>query len=259
MALTDLPTLPPVRGKRRQRKLLRCVHDLPRPIEPTGGHASRVMADALWIEQVTAEEAAQACRREPTWVQGVIDGDVDPTLDEIELALNAIGLETRVSLGLPDEPWPPPVPHDRDRIAEKIRRHRELDMEMYGNVWIRRSPPQPEASARLFGAGRGREDGGGRAAILVCNVLESFGVRIADVAERVGLSSSEVERIASGAGEKPSVNAVERLLADIGVPITIRIEEYCDDDDYEHALWESDPAVYEAKIAAIRYELHGFR
>ena len=241
MASAALPTLPPVRSKRRQRKLSRCDRDLPQPVEPTGGHASQIMADALWIEQVAADEAAQASGRDTAWIQGVVDGTVDPTLDELELALNAIGLETRIGLGLPGEPWPPAISHDRERIAEKIRRHRALDMEMYGRVWIRRGPPQPGATARLFGAGPGREDGGGWAAVLVRNVFECLAISEYEFAQRVGTSPSEVERLVSGAGARPSAKDVEQLLARLGVPMAIRIEEYCDDDDYEHGLWWLTP------------------
>ena len=144
-----------------------------------------------------------------------------------------------------------PFTHDRERIAEKIRRHRALDMDMYGRVWIRRAPPQPGATARFFGAGPGREDGGGWAAVLVRNVFECLAVSEYEFAQRVGTSPSEVERLISGAGARPSAKDVEQLLARLGVPMAIRIEEYCDDDDYEHELWVADPAAYEAKIAAI--------
>ena len=187
------------------------------------------------------------------WVQGVIDGAVDPTLDELELALNAIGLETRISLGLPDEPWPPAVPHDRERIADTIRRHRALDTEMYGQMWIRRTPPQPGATARLFGAGPGRQDGGGWAAILFDNVLHGLGVSHAEFAHRAGIPPSDAQQIASG-DIKPQTGDFERMLAANGVPMAIRIDIYCEDDDDEHAMWEANPEGYEATIAAIRAE-----
>ena len=158
MISASLRALARLRAKSRRRRPPARSGVLSPPVEPVGAQAARIMADALRIEQVTAEQAARACERDPDWVQGVIDGAVDPTLDELELALNAIGLETRVSLGLPDEPWPPAVSHDRERIADTIRRHRALDTEMYAQVWIRRTPPQPGATARLFGAGPGRQD-----------------------------------------------------------------------------------------------------
>ena len=223
------------------------------PVEPIGAQAARIMADALWIEQITVEEAARASERDPQWVQGVIDGAVDPTLDELELALNAIGLETRISLGLPDEPWPPAVPHDRKRIADTIKRHRELDTEMYGQVWIRRTPPQPGATAHLFGAGPGRQDGGGWAAILLRDALHSLGISHDAFAHRAVIPPNDASQIASG-DVKPKAGDFERMLAANGVPMAIRIDIYSEDDDDEHAIWEADPEKYEATIAAIRAE-----
>ena len=246
-----------MRGKRRKRGASGRGRTLPEPIKPTGGHASRIMADALWIEQLTAEEAARACRRDPAWVQGVIDGDIDPTLDELELALNAIGLETRVSLGLPDVPWPP-IAHDPQRIADTIRRHRELDMEMYGQVWIRRTPPQPGATAHLFGAGPGRQDGGGWAALLLNSVLDSLAISHDEFAHRAVIAPSDAAQIAAG-DVKPKAGEFERMLAANGVPMAIRIDIYSDDDDDEHAMWEADPEKYEATIASIRAEFQSLQ
>ena len=228
------------------------------PVEPIGAQAARIMADALWIEQVTAGEAARACERDPDWVQGVIDGAVDPTLDELELALNAIGLETRISLGLPDEPWPPAVPHDRERIADTIRRHRALDTEMYAQMWIRRTPPQPGATARLFGAGPGRQDGGGWAAILLHNALHGLSISHSQFAHRACIPHSETHQIATG-DTKPQAGAFERMLAANGVPMAIRIDIYCEDDNEEQAMWETDPERYESKIKAIRAEFQALQ
>ena len=137
MISASLRALARRRAKSRRRRPSIGSGVLPPPVEPVGAQAARIMADALWIEQITAEQAARASGRDPTWIEGVIDGSVDPTLDELELTLNAIGLETRISLGLPDEPWPPAVPHDKERIADTIRRHRALDTEMYAQVRIR--------------------------------------------------------------------------------------------------------------------------
>ena len=253
MILASLRALARRRAKSRRRRPSIGSGVLSPPVEPVGAQAARIMADALWIEQITVEQAARACERDPQWVQGVIDGAVDPTLDELELALNAIGLETRISLGLPDEPWPPAVPHDRERIADTIRRHRELDTEMYAQVWIRRTPPQPGATARRFGAGPGRQDGGGWAAILLDNVLHGLGISLSQFAHRACIPASETHQIASG-DTKPQAGAFERMLAANGVPMAIRIDIYCEDDDDEQAMWEADPAGYEAKIKAIRAE-----
>ena len=241
------------RANSRQRRPSISSGVLSPPVEPIGAQAARIMADALWIEQVTVEEAARASERDPDWVQGAVDGAVDPTLDELELALNAIGLETRISLGLPDEPWPPAVPHDRERIADTIRRHRALDTKMYAQMWIRRTPPQPGATARLFGAGPGRQDGGGWAAILLHNALHGLSISHSQFAHRACIPASEAQQIATG-DTKPQAGAFERMLAANGVPMAIRIDIYCEDDDEEQAMWEADPERYEAKIKAIRAE-----
>ena len=247
-----LRALARLRAGRRHRRQSAGGSVLPQPVEPIGSQPARMMADALWIEQITAEDAARASGRDLAWTRGVIEGSIDPTLDELELALNAIGLGTRISLGLPGHPWPS-IAHDPQRIADTIRRHRELDMEMYGQVWIRRTPPQPGATAHLFGAGPGRQDGGGWAAILLRDALHSLGISHDAFAHRAVIPPNDASQIASG-DVKPKAGDFERMLAANGVPMAIRIDIYSEDDDDEHAIWEADPEKYEATIAAIRAE-----
>ena len=256
MASAALPTLPPVRSKHRQRKLSRCDRDLPQPVEPTGGHASQIMADALWIEQVAADEAAQASGRDTAWIQGVVDGTVDPTLDELELALNAIGIETRVSLG---ELSSGSLAHQysKEALRERIAQQRELESEMYGRAWIRRTPPQPGVSARMTGAGPGRSDGGGRAASLTRRALRDLGVTVNVFAVRAGIDPNQAEQLTRGKW-KPATGEFERICASNGLRMTIWLDEYCDDDDDEHAAWEADPAKYEAEIDALRSGFQAF-
>ena len=253
---TSLPTLPPVRRKRRQRKMSRCDRELPQAVEPTGGHASQIMADALWIEQITAEEAAEACGRDTAWIQGIVDGTVDPTLDELELALNAIGLETRVSLG---ELSSGSLAHkySKEALRERIRQQRELESEMYGRAWIRRTQPQPGVSTRMAGAGPGRSDGGGRSASLTRRALRDLGVTVNVFSVRAGIDPNQAEQLTRGKW-KPATGEFERICASNGLRTTIWLDEYCDDDDDEHAAWEADPAKYEAEIDALRSEFQAF-
>lgn len=257
MISASLRALARRRAKSRRRRPPISSGVLSPPVEPIGAQAARIMADALWIEQVTAQEAARASGRDPTWIEGVIDGSVDPTLDELELALNAIGLETRINMGLPGHPWPS-IAHDPQRIADTIKRHRELDTEMYGQVWIRRTPPQPGATARLFGAGPGRQDGGGWAAVLLHNALHGLSISHSQFAHRACIPASEAQQIATG-DTKPQAGAFERMLAANGVPMAIRIDIYSEDDDEEQAAWEADPEGYEATIAAIRAEFQALQ
>ena len=256
MAPTSLPTLPPVRRKRRQRKMSRCDRELPQAVEPTGGHASQIMADALWIEQITAEEAAEASGRDAAWIQGIVDGTVDPTLDELELALNAIGLETRVSLG---ELSSGSLAHkySKEALRERIRQQRELESEMYGRAWIRRTQPQPGVSTRMAGAGPGRSDGGGRSASLTRRALRDLGVTVNVFSVRAGIDPNQAEQLTRGKW-KPATGEFERICASNGLRTTIWLDEYCDDDDDEHAAWEADPAKYEAEIDALRSEFQAF-
>ena len=118
------------------------------PIAPVGCLPAKVMADALWIEQVSAEEAAEACQRSVEWVEGVLAGTLDPTLDELELAVNAIGLETRIALGGVDRPRELPV-FNRQELADKIAGHRALDIEMHASSAQALAVPTGEAKRRF--------------------------------------------------------------------------------------------------------------
>ena len=227
------------------------------PVDPVGGHAARMMADALWVEKLGAAEAADAMRRPAEWVQGVVDGTVDPTLDELELAVNAIGLETRVSVDATGRSWPP-VAHDREKLADKIARHRALDSEMYGEAWVQRGPPQPGATARLFSAGPGRSDGGGWAAVLTRNCLFDVGATAEQLACRAGIGAERARGLASGEW-KPAAGEFERILASAGVRMAIRLEEYETHDDEHQARWEADPEGYEARIEATRREIQSWQ
>ena len=228
------------------------------PIEPQGGQAARMMADALWVEKLTAAEAAEAMRRPVEWVQGVVDGTVELTLDELELAVNAIGLETRIAINPAGPLWDMHVRHNREKLAAKIARERALDFEMYGETWIQRGPPQPGATARLFFVGPGRTDGGGWAAILTRNCLSGIGISAEQLAARAGIPDERAEQLASGEW-MPVVAEFERILAACGVPMAIRLEAYEHDDDDAHAYWESGPEDYEARINSIRQEIQSWK
>ena len=235
-------------------------HTLP-PVEPVGGWAALMLADAMWVEQVTASELAEAARRPVEWVEGVLSGEIDPTADELELVVNAIGLETRPADGIPGEeimgkPWPW-VPHDREKLAERIKRSRQADLELYGEVLLQRKPPQPDAPARLFGVGQGREDGGGKAAMIISAWLRRLRVSPDTFAERAGLPAERVEAAASGEW-KPGIDELERMLAANGVSMAYRLEEYDSQDDEHHAMWESDPAAYDAATRALEKEIEHY-
>ena len=245
-------------GLRRRRPPASVSGSGRRPLEPEGGQPARMMADALWIEKLTAAEAAEAMRRPAEWVQQVLSGAVDPTLDELEIALNAIGLEARISIADCGRSWPPLPRHDREKLAAKIARHRALDEEMFGEAWIQRGPPQPGATARMFGAGPGRTDGGGWAAILTRNTLSDLGITAAELGSRAGIGTEKAEHLASGEW-RPPAGCFERILASVGMPMSIRLEEYETHDDEHQARWEADPAGYEARIDAIREEVHSWK
>ena len=227
------------------------------PIEPLGGQAARIMEDALWIEKLTATEAAEAMRRPVEWVQGVVDGTVEPTLDELELAVNAIGLETRIGTRDSSRHLASSASH-RQMLADKIARLRDLDFEMYGETWIQRGPPQPGATARLFFVGPGRTDGGGWAAMLTRSCLSENGITPKQLAARAGIPKKRADQLARGEW-KPTVGEFERILAACGVPMSIRLEAYEHDDDDAHAFWESGPEDYEARINSIRQEIQTWK
>lgn len=234
------------RAKRKQPILLD-------PIEPVGGHAARIMADALWIEELAPAEMAEACRRPAEWIEGVVDGSVDPTLDELELAVNAIGLETRISLGgvygRKDLPT-----HDRQELADRISRYRAMDMEEYGQVWIQREPPQPGVTARQFSAGPGRTDGGGKAAVLIAFAAGGLQLSASEFASRTGLSDEDVTALTLGK-RRPTYSEVERILAAVGIPMAVMLEEYEWHDDELHNIWKADPTKYEEDLAALGEEV----
>ena len=246
-----------IRNRRADRRRNSQPWPGPEPIEPLGGQAARIMEDALWIEKLSAAEAAEAMRRPVEWVQGVVDGTFEPTLDELELAVNAIDLETRIAARGGSRRLPSFAYH-RQKLADKIARHRDLDLEMYGETRIQRGPPQPGATARLFGVGPGRTDGGGWAAILTRSCLSEIGITAQQLAARAGIPDERAEQLACGEW-KPTVGEFERILAACGVPIAIRLEAYEHDDDDGHAYWESGPEDYEARINSIRQEVQSWK
>ena len=217
-----------------------------------------MMEDGLWVEKLDVDEAAMAMRRTPEWVQGVIDGTVDPTLDELELALNAIGLETRVSVERADK-WLSSSMHNREKLAKDIARHRaqdlEDDMEMFGTPWVQRWPPQPGVTARMFSAGPKRTDGGGWAAILMGDVLQRIlGVSEACAAEQAGLPETQIHQMASGEW-RPTADQFEEIVASLGMHMGIRLEEYETHDDELHAMWEAGPDGSDDILEAKRKEV----
>ena len=234
------------RAKRKQPILLD-------PIEPVGGHAARIMADALWIEGLTPAEMAEACRRPAEWIEGVVDGSVDPTLDELELAVNSIGLESRLNLHLPDSPPSFPT-YDRSVLAGRIALARSMDMEEYGRSWIQREPPQPGATARLFCVGEQRTDGGGAAAVYISAATRRLRMTSAEFAARTGITTQEVAALISGEW-RPTCMEFERILASAGVPMTIVLEEYEWHDDELHNIWKADPDKYNKQREALEDEM----
>ena len=216
-----------------------------------------MMADGLWVEKLTAAEAAEAMRRPAEWVAGVADGTIDPTLDELEVALNAIGLETRIAINTTRPLWDMHVRHNREELADRIARNRALDEQMHGEAHVQREPPQPGAQARLYGAGPGRTDGGGWAATLTRNCLSEIGITAGELADRAGIAPELAAQLANGEW-KPASGEFERILAAIGVPMAIRLEEYEWHDDAEQAAWEADPEGYEKSIEAIRAEVQSW-
>ena len=234
------------------------------PVRPVGRQAAQMMTDAMRIENIDAAELAAAAGREPAWIEAVADGRIDPTLDELELAVNAVGLETRIATLIPhwmpdsfwddSTAWPTPA-HDREALAERIARSRAVDSELYGETDVRRGAPQPGASARLFSAGPGRTDGGGWAAILAGNCLHALRMTSREAAVSAGWDPARCNGMQSGAF-KPSCDGMEAFLACNGIRMAVRLDVYDDHDDEHHAMWLADPDGYEAVSRQIGAEVN---
>ena len=223
-----------------------------------------MMTDAMWVENIDAAEFAAAAEREQSWIEGVAAGSIDPTLDELELAVNAIGLETRISVFVPhwkpdwfwdrSMTWPHPA-HDREALAERIARSRTVDVELYGEPDIRRGAPQPGATARLFSAGPGRTDGGGWAAILTGNCLLAL-----NMDSRAASASGDWDparcEATTNEEHKPTCDEMEAFLASNGLRMALLLEAYDDNDDEHHAMSLADPEGYEAASEQIGAEVN---
>ncbi len=216
---------------------------------------ARMMADALTVERVTPAEAAQASGRSVEWVEGVAAGEIDPTLDELELALNAIGLELRCGLRPLGRRCHPP--HDPVALAERIRQEREADLALFGEARIQRSPPQPGATRRLIGAGPTRRDDGGWAALLVLDRLSLMTVPPVTplkFAIRARIGWRRMRRLRSGAWV-PTAGRLERMLNRNGAELHLRLEAYEYHDDDLHEYWRSDPERYERQRERLHREM----
>ncbi len=210
------------------------------PTEPCLTEAARMLRDGLWIEQVTPAEAAQASERTVKWIEGVLDGTVHPTLDELELTLNAIGLEMRIHPYPADEKCH--IRHAPGVIATKIQHYREVDLRVDGETIIQRSPPQPGVTRRQFSAGPKRQDGGGSAAILTALCLGStISTRVSitpkKFARKAKISQTQLDELLSGDWTPTSVQ-FEKMLARNGIALHYRLEPYEYHDDELHYLWK---------------------
>ena len=215
--------------------------------------AATMMSDAIFVEQVTAQEIADASGKSVEWVQDVAEGTTDPNFDDLEVTLNAIGLELRATL-CDQKPNGSIINlHNPERLKRRIANEREADMYQFGTITLQRCPPQPNTTRRLFGVGSKRTDGGGRAALLAkrCNVeVEDFG-------NKVGLTRQKLSSLMSGAWV-PTINEFKELLAKCGKVLSLRLEPYEYHDDELQMIYEQDPEAYEKDLEAIRKEVRAY-
>ena len=185
-------------------------------------------------------------------MRGIESGDVDPAMDTVERILNGSGLELRAGPGTPDGRYYGPLV-DPDEAAR-------LRCALGDTCSFRRQlgapPPGPPAGAlpdwdgmdpappRPFGAGEGRRDGGGWAALLVRSAIaETRRGDSSAFALACGLDTQALSRIIAGEA-RPAVGELAAILTRASIGLRVRIEVYDDHDDGLHLSSQTDPDLH---------------
>lgn len=231
--------------------------DAPPPSSRGRSLAGVLLATAREVLGVEPQELASAADCDEALVCAIESGAFDPAMDTVERILNGSGLELRCGPGTPDRRYRGPAV-DSDEVAR-------LRVELAAARDFRREigapPPGPPAGAlpawdgtdpappRLFGAGEGRRDGGGWAALVVGLARVTAQATPGRFAEACGISGSRLGRIESG-HTRPTVGELAEMLAATGEGLRVRIEVYDDHDDGLHLSARTDPELHRPQRTA---------
>lgn len=203
---------------------------------------------------VSAAEMAEAAGCDATLVARIESGEHDPSLDTLERLVNSIGLELRCGPREETNPLYSQVDlGEVQRLADDMTANREFWAQF--NRGPSYYPPAgtqaawdgtPPAPPRLFGAGPGRRDEGGWAAMLVRRLRSETTLSTTAAAE-AGISVDSFLRIETGA-VRPGLAEVRRLFAARGKALWLRLEVYDPHDDVLHQRAVADPDRFEQTI-----------
>ena len=204
---------------------------------------------------VTAAEMAEAAGCDAALVAQIESGEHDPALDTLERLVNSIGLELRCGPRGETNPLYRQVdPGEVQRLGDDMMANREFWAQF--NRGPSYYPPTgtqavwdgtPLAPPRLFGAGPGRRDEGGWAAMLVRRLHSETTVSTAAAAAEAGIGVDGLLRIETGAVQ-PGLAEVQRLFAATGKALWLRLEIYDPHDDVLHQGAVADPDRFDQTL-----------
>ena len=220
--------------------------------------AAVVLRTARSALGMTAAELAAAAQCAESLVRDIESGDLDPAVDTVERIVNSVGLELRCGPCSEANPaYSRPDGAEATRVASELIEVRAF-REQHGlgslgpprgtqRDWDGRDPAPP----RLFGAGSGRRDGGGWAALLTLSARQELRMTPARFATAAGVEEADVARIESG-DLRPPLGQLRRMLTAAGIDLRVRLEVYDDHDDVLHLEALADPDGYERSIRETR-------
>ncbi len=231
---------------------------LPPPPAESPSLAAVVLRTARAALGITTSDLATAAGSAEALVSRIESDDIDPAIDTVGRIVNGIGLELRCG------PRPEANPaYTRVDDAEVARLASEMATarafrERYG-LGPPGPPPgtQPDwegqdpAPCHVFGAGSGRRDGGGWAALLTPSARWDLRMTPAQFAAAAGISESDVARIETGE-LRPPLGELRRIFVAAGIDLHLRLEVYDDHDDVLHIRALADPARFERTIRNTR-------
>ena len=103
------------------------------------------------------------------------------------------------------------------------------------------------APRRPFGAGEGRSDGGGWAAVLLCSAQAEARCDTQAFAEACGVSVADLERMQTGE-LRLAVGELASMLARAGTGLRVRLEVYDDHDDGLHFSASARPDLHRRRM-----------
>lgn len=232
--------------------------DAPYPLAGATPLAAAVLRTARAVLGITTAELATAAGCDQSLVRRIESGEFDPDMDTLGRLVNAVGLELRC--GTRSSPNSDYALVDADEVA-RLAAEVATARDFRGRFGL--GPPGPlpgtqadwdgipPAPSHLFGAGPGRRDEGGWAAILLASVRWELGMTPVEFAAAAGVSETDVARIETGE-VRPPLGEVQRILNAAGTALHLRLEVYDEHDDGLHLRALADPDRFDRTIRGAR-------